>query len=331
MPVHTTRRSALAGALGLGLLQPSPAKAAADTTPAIEFVSNPLADYLHLLLFRASRPRLPVFSAPGFDAAPRLDQLVSVPEMVAAAGLGRYGEVEPFVARTFAGLPAGRVATPPLILSYSPEPPPLETVLEVIRAGEPWFEAFEAYWRAGVAPAVEAQIGAWREQERAYRPLKTLIEMQRLPLRTPRLVVAAMPFHPAGSANYSPAGVYTSLFRTPDLGRVLGHEASHLLWSGAVGTDWNAHPLAVGVKALAAPKDLDIEETMCLLMQTILSQAAGVQPADYRVSSDLEPGPQRVLITELERGWPDYLASADRWPTLIDYVLETAAGALGRG
>lgn len=330
MPVHTTRRSVLVGALGFSLLKSSAAKAAADTTPAVEFVSNPLADYLHLLLFRAPKPRLPVFTAPGFDAAPTLDQLVSVPEMIAAAGIDRYDEVEPFVARTFAGLPARSVAAPPLILSYSPEPPLLATVLEVIRAGEPWFEAFEGYWRASVAPAVEAQIGAWREQESAHRPLKALIEMQRLPLRAPRLMVAAMPFHPAGSANYSPAGVYTSLFRTPDLGRVLGHEASHLLWSEAVGTDWKTHPMAAGVKALAAPKGLDIEETMCLLMQTILSQQAGVQPEDYRVSSDLQAGPQRILMTELERGWPDYMAGADRWPTLIDYVLETAAGPLGR-
>ena len=137
-----------------------------------------------------------------------------------------------------------------------------------------------------------------------------------------------MPFHPAGSANYSPAGVYTSLFRTPDLGRVLGHEASHLLWSAAVGTDWKAHSLAASVTGLAEAKEVDVEETMCLLMQTILSQEAGVQPRDYRVSTDLEAGPQRDLMTALEGGWSAYLADAARWPTLIDYVLDTARTTL---
>lgn len=325
MLAHPTRRSALAGTLALGLLPSLPARAGVGQTPAIDFVSNPLADYLHLLLFRASKPRLPVFEAPGFADAPTLDQIVAVPELVAAAGLRRYEEVEPFVAETFAALPARRVAEPrPLILSYGEEPPQLETVLEVIRAGAPWFKAFETYWRDSVAPAVETQIGAWREQDLAHRPLTRLIEMQRLPLRADRLIVAAMPFHPAGSANYSPAGVFTGLFRTPDLGRVLGHEASHLLWSAAVGTDWTAHPLAVPVTALAEPKDVDVEETMCLLMQTILSQEAGVQPAEYRVSSDLEAGPQRDLMAALEGGWSTYLSDARRWPTLIDYVLETA-------
>lgn len=304
--------------------------AAVETNaPRIDFISNPLADYLHLLMFRASKPRLPAFEAPGFAEAPTLDQLVAVPELVAAAGLERYEEVEAFVAETFAALPARRITQPrPLILSYGSEPPTLATVLEVIRAGAPWFEAFQAYWRGGVAPAVEAQMDAWRAQDQANRPLSRLIEMQRLPLRADRLIVAAMPFHPAGSANYSPAGVYTGLFRTPDLGRVLGHEASHLLWSAAVGTDWTAHPLAASVKALADAKDVDVEETMCLLMQTILSQEAGVQPAEYSVSSDLEAGPQRDLMTALEGGWSAYLADAARWPTLIDYVLNTARTTL---
>ncbi|RZJ16916.1 MAG: hypothetical protein EON91_11280 [Brevundimonas sp.] len=329
MLMHPTRRTALVGTVGLGLLAALPARAGAEGAPAIQFVSNPLADYLHLLLFRASKPRLPVFEAPGFADAPTLDQIVAVPELVAAAGLRRYEEVEPFVAETFAALPARRVAEPrPLILSYGEEAPPLETVLEVIRAGAPWFDAFETYWHNGIAPAVEAHISVWREQDSAHRPLARLIEMQRLPLCADRLIVAAMPFHPAGSANYSPAGVFTGLFRTPDLGRVLGHEASHLLWSAAVGTDWTAHPLAASVKALAEPKDVDVEETMCLLMQTILSQEAGVQPADYRVSSDLEVGPQRDLMTALEEGWSTYLSDVGRWPTLIGYVLETARTTL---
>lgn len=329
MPAIVSRRTALTGALGFGLL-PGMAMAAQEAAaPRIDFISNPLADYLHLLMFRTAKPRLPAFEAPGFAQAPTLDQLVAVPELVAAAGLERYEQVEPFVAETFAALPARRITQPqPLILSYGDEPPALATVLEVIRAGAPWFEAFEAYWRDAVAPAVEAQMDAWCAQDLARRPLARLIEMHRLPLRADRLIVAAMPFHPAGSANYSPAGVYTSLFRTPDLGRVLGHEASHLLWSAAVGTDWTAHPLAPSVTALAEARDVDVEETMCLLMQTILSQEGGVQPPDYRVSSDLEAGPQRDLMAALETGWAGYITGAGRWPTLIDYVLETARTAL---
>ncbi|RYD41209.1 MAG: hypothetical protein EOP83_34195 [Verrucomicrobiaceae bacterium] len=177
-------------------------------------------------------------------------------------------------------------------------------------------------------PVVIAQVEAWREQDRVHRPLARLMELQRLPLRSDKVIVAAMPFHPAGSANYSPVGVYTSLFRTPDLGRVLGHEASHILWSPEVGTDWKGHPLAPAVRTAGHLQDVDVEETMCLLMQTVLSQEAGVQPQGYRVSSDLLDGTQRTLMEALEHNWAAYIGNAVRWPTLIDYVLETAVRKL---
>lgn len=332
MLAHPTRRAALIGTLGLGVVGAAPVRALPSPpipAPVIEFISNPLADYLHLLFFRAKKTRFAAFDAPGFEAAPQLEYLLAVPELVAAAGLTDYAQVEPFVAETFAALPALRVSEPqPRILSYGSLPAPLDEVLAVIRAGAPFHDPFMTYWRHVVSPHVATQIEAWKAQDQAHRPLQRLTEMHRLPLRSNRFLLAAMPFHPAGSANYSPAGVYTSLFRTPDLGRVLGHEASHLLWSAAVGTDWTAHPLAASVKALAEPKEVDVEETMCLLMQTILSQACGVQPPEYRVSSDLEAGAQRELMTALEGGWSAYLADAARWPTLIDYVLETARTTL---
>ena len=332
MRLFPSRRALLTGTsaslAALALLRPASARIAPIfPTPTIEWLSNPLADYLHLLFYRAEKPRFATFDAPGFATTPRLDYLLAVPELVAAAGLTQYADLEPFVARTFAPLPALRVSTPtPRILSYGSEPAQVGAVLEVIGSGAPFYPAFETYWRREVAPQVEAQITAWRLQDQKHHPLQKLAEMHRLPMRSDRFLLAAMPFHPAGSANYSPASVFTGLFRTPDLGRVLGHEASHLLWSEAVGTDWKAHPLAGRAIALAAPRDVDIEESMCLLMQTVLSQAGGVQAADYRVSSDLE-GPQRLLVAALEDGWAGYLADAARWPTLIDYVLETAPAA----
>ncbi|MFJ6024335.1 hypothetical protein ACIQC9_07040 [Brevundimonas sp. NPDC092305] len=326
MVCRRTFLSAAGASAVIPIAPPSSAHSGGAGSLKLRFVSNSLADYLHLLFFRAAKPRLPAFTAPGFETAPTLDSLVAVPELVAAAGLREYRELAPFVSETFAALPQARILCPkPLILSYRASPPTLSDVLAVISAGEPWYEAFGTYWQAGVKPVVEAQIAAWRRQNDAGRPLDGLLRMHRLPLRADGLVLAAMPFHPAGSANYTPAGVYTGLFRTPDLGRVLGHEASHLLWSKAVGTDWKSHPLAPSVRARFEPADVDVEETMCLLVQTRLSQDIGVQPSDYRVSSDLEAGLQRDLMIALERDWTDYLSDAGRWPNLIDYVLDTAS------
>lgn len=327
--IALSRRHLMASGLAIAATPAWAFPAPVSAAPTIEFVSNPLADFLHLLFFRSVKTRFAAFEAPGFADAPQLEFLLAVPELVAAAGLTEYPKLEPFVAETFAALPALRVSAPvPRILAYGDSPAQVSPVLEIIRAGVPFYEPFQDYWKHEVGHHVDSQISAWRDQDQQYRPLERLIEMHRLPLRSERFLLAAMPFHPAGSANYSPASVFTSLFRTPDLGRVLGHEASHLLWSAAVGFDWRSHPLGDRAKTLGDAVDVDIEETMCLLMQTVLSQACGVQKPEYRVSSDLSEGSQQTLMVALEKDWTTYLADEGRWPTLVDYVLETSLTSL---
>jgi hypothetical protein len=82
--------------------------AAAEPVPRLVFGSNMLADYLHVLLYRLPHDHFPPFAPPGFDKVPTLDALVAVPELVASAGLKRYSELEPFVSKVFAQLPAQR-------------------------------------------------------------------------------------------------------------------------------------------------------------------------------------------------------------------------------
>lgn len=254
-----------------------------------------------------------------------------MPEAVASAGLELYDQVEPFVMEAFSALPARQVnCERPRILSYSDVPPSLETVIETLRAGASTYPAFEAYWRATVSPPVEAQIASWRSQVGSFDPLGQLTALHRLPFKGDALQVVAMPFHPAGSANWSPPAVYTRLFRRPDIGRVLGHESSHLLWSAAVGTDWKQNPRASAVIWLAAEREVDLEEAMCLFMQTELSRVCGVTASDYRVSTDLadDPAP-KALVERLEQAWPLFLERSDLWPTSIDFVLD-AAGQIWR-
>jgi hypothetical protein len=59
--------------------------------------------------------------------------------------------------------------------------------------------------------------------------LNKLQELERLSFPFSNLDVGAMALHLSGSGNTYPAGVYTSLFKKPNLAWVLGHEATHLM------------------------------------------------------------------------------------------------------
>lgn len=318
---QASRRLVLAGGLGLAARAAHPAPSLG--APPLSFLSNVLADYLQLLLFRLQRDIFPPFAPPGFAELPSLEELVAAPEAVASAGVTHYSALEGFIGEAFAGLPATRVSQPrPRILCYSGHPPDLATVQKVVAAGEPYFERFKAYWDHSVRPAVQAQIAGWRQQDATFHPLQTVIALQRLPLRARRLEVVAMPFHPSGSGNYAPPAVFSSLFPKPNLPWFLGHEASHLIWSEALGTPVARQSEAARLIPLAKAKGLDVEETMCLFMQAQVSKACGLSKPDLKMSTRVDAGPQRQLLAAMEDGWDGYLADAKRWPNLQVYVLE---------
>lgn len=324
-----TRRSALLG--GLALIVPRPLLAAPSlSVPRLMFGSNVLADYLHVLLYRLPHDGFPPFAPVGFDKVPTLDALVAVPELVASADLKSYDRLRPFIARTFAALPAKRVNRPvPRILSYSDRPPRVADVLRVITAGAPYFPVFRMYWNEHVRSAVQNQLVAWRNQDARFHPMRMLIDFQRLPLRASRLLVFAMPFHPSGSGNYSPPAVFSSLFDKPNLPWFLGHEGSHLIWSKAVGTPIATQSGSQAALALAQARKVDLEETMCLCMQVKTSIACGLSKPERRISDDFPAGPQKNLLVAMEADWPRYLASPERWSNLQRYVIDKATTALG--
>jgi len=325
---QASRRLVLAG--GLSLAAGSALGAPGLAAPPLSFVSNVLADYLQLLMFRLQRDTFPPFAPPGFAELPSLDELVAVPEAVASAGLTRYSALHGFIGEAFAGLPAKRVSRPhPRILSYSDHPPDLQTVQKVVAAGEPYFEPFKAHWAKSVRPAVEAQIAAWRQQDATFHPLQKVIALQRLPLRAARLEVVAMPYHPSGSGNYTPPAIFSSLFEKPNLPWFLGHEASHLIWSEALGTPIARQPEAARLLPRAKAKGVDVEETMCLFMQAQISKACGLSKPDLRMSTRVDAGPQKQLLAAMEDGWDGYLTDPVRWPDLQAYVLDKTKAAIG--
>ena len=313
-----TRRALGLGGLGLGLLCGGRAQATASS-PRLDFRTSVLGDYLHLLIFREAKPRLPTFQHDSLPPRP-VDipmPLYGLAEFATLGGVSAYTGLVPFMRELAGGAPDEPLRTD------------LDRAAAVLAGGAAAFPAFEVFWRAHLAGPVQAQIDAWREQDAAFAPMDRLVRLHRLPpIRAAVLSVVAMPFHPSATGTVSPLGVYSSLSSKPNLPWFLGHEGTHLLWSEGVGAHWTAHPWAERAAAAARPHDLDLEEMACLLMQVALAQDCQVTPADYRISAAFPDGPRKQLLAALEAGWATYAASPDRWPTLIDYVLETALATL---
>jgi hypothetical protein len=152
---------------------------------------------------------------------------------------------------------------------------------------------------------------------------------------SPTLDVAAIYFHLAGSANFSPAGVYTRTFDRPNLAFTVGHEAMHLLVNPVTGTDWRKNPAAPRAIALAQQHGLranDLEEMLSLLMQVKLPQACGLTAESRRTSDAFKADSMRYrVLVAFEGDWSAYRDdNGRRWPTIIDYFLDRATAELRR-
>lgn len=308
-----TSASLAAGcAPGASLLQPH------ATTPRLDYRSNTLGDYIHHLVFRADKARLPAFQS-DLLPAPRdmvLDSLISLAERTALMGLDQYQDVE--------GLMRSMAKDNPSISETS-----LAEGSAFLAAGAAAYPAFQAYWAESILPLVSDHIATWKDQDRAYNPLRRLTELHRLPaIAEPTVPLVLMPFHPAGSGTVSPLGLYTSMFKKPDLGWFLGHEATHIIWIKSSPDGWESHPLAAKASALAKSNEVLLEELPCWLFQAAMSRECAVSPPDFLMSSRFSDGPTKNILLALETRWPEYLTSPDRWPTSIDFVLETTIDTL---
>ncbi|MBZ4329956.1 hypothetical protein [Corallococcus sp. AS-1-12] len=323
----------LCALLGLGGCAASRPPPATPRPVTLRFLQSPYADYLFFLFYRDTE-RVPAMESVPLGDIPTLDSLVALPEMVASRQVERYEDIFPLMEPYQS--PAGRVAVKPVprILAYSDELPSYEAIRNIVTRGQGAFPAFLKIWREQVLPEEERTLRVWREQAEQCSPMERLQRLTRMRFPSESLDVASLLFHPSGSANYSPPGVYSGTFPTPNLPWTLGHEATHLLVDVHVGANWQRFPSAdkaiqraetVGLKAR------DLEETLSLLMQVKLAQACGTKPPDYRLSVRLGAGePKRALLEALERDWETYLESPERYPTVVDYLVSQTLAVLPR-
>jgi hypothetical protein len=298
---------------------------------ALRFVHSPYADYVFYLLYRDTS-RAPGLATVPLDGVPTLGTLVALPELAASAHVTTYRDLDPLV-DLYRGVTTRTVTTPaPRILTYSRRPADYDSLRAIVAAGAAAFPAFRALWARELEPDERRDIAVWQAQAAACRPMDSLQALTRLTFPSPTLDVGAIALHFSGSGNYTPMGVYSRTFERPSLAFTLGHEATHLLVNPLTGHDWRVHPLAARAIARARAAGLsadDLDELLALLMQVKLPQACGTTPRDRRISDAFAKDSARYpVLRALEDGWPTYRANPRRWPTVVEYFLETTDAAL---
>src|SRR5580658_8098079 len=258
----------------------------------VRFVKSPYADYLFYLLYRSTGQFPQLETAVPLGKIASLDQLISLPEQAASAQIKSYAELYPLLEQ-YRGL---KTAVVPVSkgrakgfrkLVYSDEMPPYQELIEIVHQGKEPYSLFQQFWEQNIAPAEQQQIDVWKHQLIECDPLRQLQEMERLSFPFSKLDVGAIALHLSGSGNTDPAGVYTGLFKKPNLAWVIGHEATHLMVDQYAGHNWHANPLADQAIALVKQHGgvaTDIEESLALFMQVKVPQACGYTEASRRMS-----------------------------------------------
>jgi hypothetical protein len=300
----------------------------------VRFIQSSYADYLFYLLYRSMGQFSQLETDVPMGKIPSLDQLISLPEQAASAQIRNYRQL-------YSMIHQHRGATKTIVpvsetgrthfrkLAYSDELPSYERLSDIVHQGEAVYPAFESFWEKNIAPAEKQQIDAWMQQLSECSPLDKLQDVERLSFPFPILDVGSIALHLSGSGNTYPPGVYTGLFKKPNLAWVIGHEATHLMVDQYAGHKWRSYSLAQQAIELVTEHGghaNDIEESLALFMQVKLSQICGYSESTRRMSDNFPANtPTGAILRSFETGWPEYQANSGQ--DIIEYMLKQTIAA----
>jgi hypothetical protein len=300
----------------------------------VHFIKSPYADYLFYLLYRSTGQFPELETTVPLGKIPTIDQLISLPEQAASSQAKSYRDLDPLLEQyqgaTKAIVDKSDAKTKRFRkLAYSDDLPPYQQLNEIVHQGEASYPAFQQFWGTKIAPVEQQQIDIWQHQLEECSPISKLQELERLSFPFATLDVASIALHLSGSGNTDPAGLYTGVFKKPNLAWVVGHEATHLMVDRYAGHQWTSYPRANEAIDLVKRHDgtaNDIEESLSLFMQVTLSQSCGYTEASRRISDKFPATtPTGAILRSLESGWSKY--QADRTQDIIDYLIEQTIDA----
>lgn len=261
----------------------------------------------------------------------RGDDLVRGAAAISEEELAPLERPAPFVAEAVASEPSilDYASFRAAVLRIAPDRP---DIWRLVDAGEAHFQAFADFWRSDIQPREEETIATWQKQWASCHPFERLQQMTGLPFPFEQLDIVALALHPSGSGRQDPpVGLYSSLFKKPNLAWFVGHEGGHLLFARRGGADWKAHPLAPRALLLVRERggdEYDLEESLSLFLQVSVSKECGLTPRERVFSEGLRDIPLRQkIVAEMERRWAQD-AGLRTGTTIIDFMLESAIAAL---
>ncbi|RDI97915.1 hypothetical protein DVT68_12505 [Dyella solisilvae] len=283
--VHGFRVVLFSLALSIGGLAQAaqPAVHASGSKVTLDFVASPYADFLFYLLHRdiTAFPQLKS-AAPLQDVAP-LTSGALLPGYVFASNAKSYNDLY-------------RVA-------YSYENS--AALVRALKQGQSHYAAFETFWRNQISPKEQATIDAWRAQQAQGDVMERLEKLARMPFPYGSLRVAVIGLGPLGHSIQNPPTLFATLDGA-SLPSVVGYEGTRMMLD-AKGGNWRQGANAARAIRLVTAhggSDYDLEEAVCLLMQTKLTQAYGARPS--RDDSALANTPRLELLRAMERDWAQY-------------------------
>ena len=213
--------------------------------------------------------------------------------------------------------------------------PSYERLIDIIEKGEKYYDLFLDYWKKKIEPVEIKLLDKWEKQNSETKPMDKLQNVCRLSFPFEKLNLAAMALHKTGSAMATPPGILTFSFNEegtkPNISWLIGHEATHLLLGAypKYGVNWRKNPSAP--KAIKKIKKLGliewyIEEICCVFMQVALSKECNYRKETFSLISKLKtdnvPEAYPIIYKTLEDNWNEYKNDSQKWPTIIDYLLE---------
>jgi hypothetical protein len=284
--------TALISALALvaASADPSGSTVAERSRVEFSFATNPLSDFLFYVLDRSTGPYKDLPTAVPLTNVPRYAPFSFLPNTAELSHISRYDQLY------------GKARTDENH----------EELERVLKAAEPHYPAFEAYWRTHIAPDEDRVARRWAREARAWRPVAKLEAFERLRFPFQTLKVDVFATESSGSSMQGPPTIFTST-QVPDLAWVVGHEGTHMML-GPKGANLPARrdgPEAIARMTAAGGSEYDLEEAMCLLMQVKLSISEGHTAKTFRVSTTIKPSARRTLLLALEDDWDDYLGRKD--------------------
>lgn len=278
----------------------------------VHFAKSPFADYLFYLLNRSTEDFPQLKTAVPLDGVPTMDHPTFAPEDAISSNISSYSQLYQMVA------------------NYDDR----ARLTDIIKQGEPKYAAFEEFWEKNIAPDEDRRIAAWQRQYAKWHPFERMQRLERIKFPFPSVNVDVIALAPsASSMQGARPTIFTDYSSISDFAWVVGHEGTHMAL-GPKGANWTRRPGAAEAIRLMKARggvEYDIEEAMCLLMQSKLSQSFHRTPDNGSVSGRLGAMPRRNLLVSLERDWKKYLRNPkeDAADFIIRETIETFLPAAG--